>query len=224
MISKKFTRSLTVLSVALITPVFTWILLKSLANNSFSAFDPDPWIQSLVTSPHNFYLNDEANPWIHIQIKNSELLFVTTNGELEPITHLPVFKADHLVFLVDGQGPSAAKTFYDFLQSNHYTEKSLVLSASDGFLKDVRYYNANTKLSCGQAYLIRFRMLNDLGLANLMTINMSGALVDPSIFSDNIVELTLALHQRHVPVFTFPSTTTEAQKVSANMLLPRRTE
>jgi hypothetical protein len=216
--NKKFTRSLTIILIALSTPLFAWVLLKSLAHNSTSAHDPDPWIQSLVTEPRVFSKTPGENQWAHVIIKDGALFIKNNSNDVVPIGQQPALTSTHVVFFVEGQGPTAAKIFYEYLKENNFLDTALVFSPSDGFLKDVRYYTPNLKLSSGLAYLVRFRMLNELGLANMMATTMSAVWIDESIFSGSIADLVEQFQERRVPVFVNGPKTAELSGLPVNVL------
>lgn len=215
---EKVMRSVTLITISVITPLFCWILLKSLAHNSSSAHDPDPWIQSLVDHPQQFTQNAGAQVWYKISSANGELFWQKDALTAVPLNDIPEIK-DHAIFVVEATGPTAAKHFYEFLKSREATKKALILSSSDGFLKDMQYYDPNLSMSCGQAYLIRFRMLDQLGIANLMKTSMSAVFLDESLFESYKAEFFEAFKMRRVPVFIFPKDGSNLTTNTANLLI-----
>jgi hypothetical protein len=218
MVSEKFFRSFVLLAISVITPFFCWILLKSLAHNSSSAHNPDPWIQSLVDQPQSFTKNAAAQTWFKIVSVNTDLFWQKDNEALVPLADIPELP-DKVVFVVQATGPTAAKHFYNFLKSREAAKKALILSSSDGFLKDMQYYDPNLQMSCGQAYLVRFRMLDQLGLANLMKTNMSAVLLEETLFDSYTNEFIAAFKARRVPVFINPKEGSSVSTESANLLI-----
>lgn len=215
-----YKKSLMALGIGIITPLFSWMLLKSLANNSSSAHNPDPWIQSLIDQPRNFEKNNPVNGWFKIVSKDLELFWEKSEAERLPVSDIPSFSGN-VIFVVDARGPKAAYSMHEFLKERTALKTALILSASDGFLKDMQFYNGQLLLSCGQAYLIRLRMLGQLGLANLMKTNMSAAWIDGEVFAKDIPELSSELLQRRVPVFLGPQTSKDfAPTGKINILNP----
>lgn len=218
MISGKVIRSFTLLTISVITPLFCWILLKSLAHNSSSAHNPDPWIQSLVDQPQTFTKNAATQAWFKIVSKNMDLFWQKESDTIAPLAEIPELP-EKVLFVVEATGPTAAKNFYNFLKSRDALKKALILSSSDGFLKDMHYYDPNLQMSCGQAYLIRLRMLDQLGLANLMKTNMSAVLLDETLFETYKNEFIAAFKARRVPVFVLPKEGSSVSVESANILI-----
>lgn len=218
MVSGKVIRSLMLLTISVITPLFCWILLKSLAHNSSSAHNPDPWIQSLVDQPQSFTKNTATQTWFKIVSKNTDLFWQKDNESVVSLGEIPELP-DKVIFVVEATGPTAAKHFYEFLKAREATKKALILSSSDGFLKDMQYYDPNLQMSCGQAYLIRFRMLDQLGLANLMKTNMSAVFLEESLFDSYKSEFLAAFKARRVPVFIHPKEGSSVTTESSNILI-----
>lgn len=211
-------RSVFVIAIGVITPLFLWILLKSLANNSSSSHDPDPWIQSLVDKPAAFARNATENGWFKIVTKDGEVFWQKEPEQLAPLSEIPKWTGK-TIFLVEAVGPRAASQLYNYLKDQDATKRVLLLSSTDGFLKDMQYYDGNLQMSSGQAYLIRMRMLKQLGLANLMKTNMSAVYLDEDLFKKDIVEYLGEFQKRRVPLFMSPK---KAPVVAAsiNILLP----
>lgn len=203
------TRSFLVFGISLSAPILVWILLRVVASYNPPSFDPNPWVQSLVQSPMTFTPEGPTNRWVQIQAREGELYF-TKNGTQVPLSE---FKdaSEKLIFVVKAQGPTLAKKYYDFLKQHELQKRSMTLSSSDGFLKDLRFYDNELTLGCGQAYVVRWRALKQLGLHNLMTINMSGVWLDPEIFASSSAELAREFTSLHVPVFVGPLTTEQAK-------------
>ncbi|MCC6138271.1 MAG: hypothetical protein IT287_06540 [Bdellovibrionaceae bacterium] len=216
MAKEKFTKSLTIIAIGVITPLFSWALLKSLANNSSSAHNPDPWIQGLVDQPQSFHKNESGTPWFQVISKEGELFWQKDETTLAPLNEIPNLP-EKSIFLVSASGPKAAHLFYEFLKAREAAQKVLILSASDGFLKDMQFYDGNLLLSCGQAYLVRLRMLDQLGLGNLMKTNMSAVWLDESLFAGYKKEFLALFKARRVPVF-INATETAISPLDANVL------
>lgn len=204
-------KSLTVFSIALITPLLVWFVLFTLAQNSSNSFDPTPWIQNFVQSPGQIV---PPSQWVHL---------VTHQGELKvkkPESLVPLASFEpangNLIFLAEAQGPTVAKTLYDFLKEKDLLKRVLVLAVSDGFLKDVRYYDGNLPLGAGQAYLVRFRSLQAFALENFLLINMSGIWLRPEIFKSSTQKLTDTFVGLHVPVFIGPVTREQLKDLPQN--------
>lgn len=203
--------------MGVITSLFSWILLKSLAQNSSSAHNPDPWIQSLVEQPQSFAKNGSPRPWFQIISRDGDLFWqkdAATAVALNDIPQLP----EKSIFLVTASGPRAAHQFYEFLKAREATKNALVLSASDGFLKDMQFYDGNLLLSCGQAYLVRLRMLDQLGLANLMKTSMSAVWLDETLFAGYKKEFLELFKARRVPVFINAPQNSDVFQQDANIL------
>ena len=140
--------------------------------------------------------------WVHIVSERGNLL-VKSKDQLTPLESFTPTN-DKLIFLVEAQGPSAASQLHSYLKDRKLMDRCLILAVSDGFLKDVRYYNADVALGAGQAYLVRFRALQTLMLENFLLINMSGIWLRPEIFKDSTQKLTDTFVNLHVPVFIGP--------------------
>lgn len=140
--------------------------------------------------------------WVHVVGERGNL-FVKNKEALTPLEN---FKPsdDNLIFLVEAQGPTAASQLFAFLKDHKLIGRCLILAVSDGFLKDVRYYNADVALGAGQAYLVRFRALQTLLLEKFLLINMSGLWLRPEIFKESTQMLTDTFVGLHVPVFIGP--------------------
>lgn len=218
MITRKNIKSILVLTSGLIASLFTWFVLKSLANSSFSAHDPDPWIQTLVEHPKTFKKNAINGGWFKIISQDGELLWAKNATEFLALENLPVLHTK-TVFLVQASGPKAAHQLYTYLKTTDSVQKVIIISPSDGFLKDMQFYDGNLQLSCGQAYLIRLRMLNQLGIANLMKTNMSVAWIEEPLFSQDIHPFILMFKKRRVPVFIGPNNISDPNTASANVLI-----
>ncbi|MBY0386420.1 hypothetical protein K2X05_14790 [bacterium] len=228
-------RSFLIYTIALITPLISWLVLYSLAQNTTNSFDPNPWVQGFVATPgqviepqlastsavilpaasHSIIKKDVFNPhalpqqlasldthWVHVVSERGNL-FVKTKETLTPIEDFAPSN-DNLIFLVEAQGPTAAGQLFTFLKDHKLIGRCLILAVSDGFLKDVRYYNSEVALGAGQAYLVRFRALQTLMLENFLLINMSGLWLRPEIFKDSTQKLTDTFVRLHVPVFIGP--------------------
>ncbi len=215
---KNFKRSILVLTIGVITPFFTWILLKSLAHNSSSAHDPDPWIQSLVDAPQMFARNAPENGWFKIVTIDGEILWQRDANTLAPLDDIPTW-IKKTIFLVEALGPKAASQLYKYLKDKNATSSVLLLSSTDGFLRDMQYYDPNMQMSCGQAYLVRLRMLRQLGLSNLMKTNMSAAYLDEDVFKKDVPEFMAEFKSRRVPLFMSPAKAPVIAP-SINILLP----
>lgn len=196
-------KSVVILAIGVMSPVFIWILMKSLANNSSSSHDPDPWVQTLVDTPKTFTKNAVTDGWFKILSKDGNMFWENEPGALKALTELPAIN-EKTIFVVEATGPTAASQFYHFLKERELLKKVLIMSLSDGFLKDVQFYDGNLQLSCGQAYLIRFRMLDQLGLANLMKTNMSAVLLEPTLFEKDLDAFVESFKMRRVPIFMIP--------------------
>lgn len=214
MINQNFTRSITVFAIALSTPILIWILLKHLADSNPSGFDPSPRIQSYVENPHALP-PFQADGWWHVVNVDEELVLKTLNGGTAPLSAFDTSSSTP-VFVIEAQGPTMAKKFHAFLKEHDLLGTALVLSASDGLLKDLRFHDPNLSLGAGQAYVIRVRTLQQLGLENLLTINMSGALLDPKLFQSSLQVLTDYFTSRRVPVFIGPVTREEIPALPKN--------
>lgn len=200
-------RSFLLFAVALSTPLFTWIVLFLLAQNSSNSFDPNPWVQGFVDQPgQRIEPATSASPdgthWIHIVSQQGELMV----KHQDALLRLTDFKpgSGSFIFLVEAQGPTLASQLFQFLKDQDLLTRSLVLAVSDGFLKDVRYYHRELALGAGQAYLVRFRALQTLMLEKFLLINMSGIWLQPEIFKDSTQGLTDTFVRLHVPVFIGP--------------------
>lgn len=216
--SSTFKRSAIILAIGVITPFFTWILLKSLANNSSSAHDPDPWIQSLVDTPTEFQKNAPENGWFKITTQDGQLFWQKDPATALPLADLPAW-TNKTIFLVEAHGPTAASQLYNYLKDREATTRTLILSSTDGFLKDIQYYDGNLQLSSGQAYLIRLRMLHQLGLSNLMKTTMSAVYLDEALFKNDVALFLEEFRKRRVPLFMSPQKP-PVVKASLNILLP----
>lgn len=206
-------RSVQLFTIALIAPFLVWLLLRVVASMNPPSFDPNPWIQSMVQSPSALSMSDTKVRWIPLTTKDGEL-FMEWNGALQPLSSF-TNTSEKVVFAVHAQGPTFAKKLYDFLKDKDLLSRSLILSSSDGFLKDLRYHDGNMPLGCGQAYVIRWRGLKQIGLERMMTINMSGVWLDPKIFKNSLEDLTKHFVALKVPVFIGPVTTEEAKNLPA---------
>lgn len=224
-------RSFFIYLTAIITPVIAWIVLFTLAQNTTNSFDPSPRIQSFVQNPGQKIpqetLTSPAWPlaWIHVVGLQGKLFVLQNKTNNAPTTSLPPdaiplaeykTRAQELILLVEAQGPHLASELYQFLKDQDLLKRVLVLAVSDGFLKDVRYYNAELPLGAGQAYLIRFRALQTLGLENFLVINMSGLWLRPEIFTSDTEQLTNTFVQKHVPVFIGPTSESEISSLPKN--------
>lgn len=217
-------RSVLIFSISLIAPFLVWVLLRQVGSFAPESFDPSPWIQGLVQKPAAVTTDDKTTRWIHVVSKNGEL-FIEKNTTETPLAQF-ADTSEKVIFLVHAQGPTLAKKFYDFLIEHKLPPRSLILSNSDGFLKDLRYYDGNLTLSCGQAYVVRWRALKQLDLHNLMTINMSAVWLDPAIFATSFETLTKYFTALHVPVFIGPVTAEQAKSLPAQanfLILPPST-
>ncbi len=208
---KFYGKSLIIFSIALITPIFAWFIFFSLAQNSSNSFDPTPWIQDYVSSPGQIL---PPSKWAHI-VSHEGVLKVRQGDSLLPLNDFKPGNGN-LIFLTEAQGPTLAKVLYDFLKDNHLTKRVLVLAVSDGFLKDVRYYDGQLALGAGQAYLIRFRALQSFALENFLLINMSGIWLQPEIFKSSTQKLTDTFVGLHVPVFIGPIQRDQIQLLPKN--------
>jgi hypothetical protein len=208
---KFYGKSLIIFSIALITPILVWFTFYSLAQNSSNSFDPNPWIQNYVSSPGQIL---PPSKWAHI-VAHEGVLKVRQGEVLLPLND---FKPGdgNLIFLTEAQGPTFAKVLYDFIKENQLAKRVLVLAVSDGFLKDVRYYDGELALGAGQAYLIRFRALQSFALEKFLLINMSGIWLRPEIFKSSTQKLTDTFVGLHVPVFIGPIKRDQVQALPKN--------
>jgi hypothetical protein len=206
-------RSFMVFSISLIAPFLVWLILRLVGTSTPVSFDPSPWVQGMVTSPSSISMEDKSTSWVRVVTKDKEL-YIEKNSQLKPLSEF-VETSEKVIFLVQAEGPTLAKKFYDFFKEHNLASHAMVLSASDGFLKDLRYCDANLTLSCGQAYVIRWHALKQLGLHTLMTINMSAVWLDPSLFASSLVDLTKFFTELHVPVFIGPVTADQAKTLPA---------
>jgi hypothetical protein len=219
----KWFNSLMVVIVALITPVLVWFLLLSMAHSKVQSFDPAADIQDLVSHPRNFSHSDQESPWTLLVGKDGVWSVQAKDGSLSPLENWqPV--GSHPVLLLQAQGPTLALHLHRFLQEKGLSDKVILLSDSDGLLKDLRFHDPNLTMSCGQAYVIRFHALKRLGLEGLMTIDMSAVYLDPKLFSEELKELSDYFNDHHVAVFVGPITTEnlpamDALEKKANLLL-----
>ncbi len=196
-------RSFWLYAVALCTPLFAWLMLFNLAQKSTNSYDPNPWIQNFVENPGRALPKDSAEvSWIHVVAVRGELIVKNGAQELPLSSHTVTSK--NLIILVEAQGPTLARQLYDYLKDRELLKTTLVLAVSDGFLKDVRYYDREVALGAGQAYLVRFRALQTLLLEKFLLINMSGLWLRPEIFKDSTQKLTDTFVGLHVPVFIGP--------------------
>lgn len=216
--SQNLKKSILVLAIGVITPFFTWVLLKSLANNSFSAHDPDPWIQSLVDTPQSFSKNAVENGWFKIVTKDAQMFWQKDGETLLALTEIPDWK-NKTIFLVEAHGPTAASQLYKYLKSKEATGRVLILSSTDGFVKDMQFYDGNLQMSSGQAYLIRLRMLSQLGISNLLKTSMSAVYLDETLFKNDVTAFLAEFNRRRVPLFMSPQKPPVVSP-SINILLP----
>lgn len=205
-------KSAAIFSIALITPILSWFVLFSLAQNSSNSFDPTPWIQDYVNNPGQIL---PPSKWIHVVSHQGELK-VDQAGVLVPLGEYKPSAEGNLILLTEAQGPTTAKVLYDFLKENNLLKRALVLAVSDGFLKDIRYYDGQLALGAGQAYLIRFRALQAFALENFLLINMSGIWLRPEIFKSSTQKLTDTFVGLHVPVFIGPIKREQIQTLPKN--------
>ncbi len=208
---KFYGKSLIIFSIALITPIFGWFVFYSLAQKSSNSFDPTPWIQDYVSSPGQIL---PPSKWAHV-VSHEGVLKVRQGDSFLPLSEFKPSEGN-LIFLIEAQGPTFAKVLYDFLKDNQLTKRVLVLAVSDGFLKDVRYYDGQLALGAGQAYLIRFRALQSFALENFLLINMSGIWLRPEIFTNSTQKLTDTFVRLHVPVFIGPIRRDEIHSLPKN--------
>lgn len=220
MISENTSRSILIFAISLIAPFLVWVLLRIVGSYNPPSFDPNPWIQDMVKNPTAILSDSSAVRWAAITSKNGELFWQKNPQTEKPLTDFEDTQGK-VIFVIQAQGPSLAKKFYDFLKDKNLMSRSLIVSSSDGFLKDLRFYDGNLALGCGQAYIVRWRALKQLGLHNLMTITMSGAWLEPQIFSSSLAELTKNFTALNVPVFIGPVTTEQAKNLpsGANILI-----
>ena len=208
---KFYGKSLIIFSIALITPIFGWFVFYSLAQKSSNSFDPTPWIQDYVSSPGQIL---PPSKWAHV-VSHEGVLKVRQGDSFLPLSEFKPSEGN-LIFLTEAQGPTFAKVLYDFLKDNQLTKRVLVLAVSDGFLKDVRYYDGQLALGAGQAYLIRLRALQSFALENFLLINMSGIWLRPEIFTNSTQKLTDTFVRLHVPVFIGPIRRDEIHSLPKN--------
>jgi hypothetical protein len=196
-------RSFLIYAIALSTPLFSWLVLFNLAQKSTNSYDPNPWIQSFVENPGRALTKDSSEvSWIHVVSDQGKLVVQNGNKQLPLISQVVTSK--NLIILVEAQGPTLARQLYDYLKDRALLKTTLVLAVSDGFLKDIRYYDGEIALGAGQAYLVRFRALQTLLLEKFLLINMSGLWLRPEIFKDSTQKLTDTFVGLHVPVFIGP--------------------
>jgi len=212
-------KSIKVFTIALIAPFLVWVVLRVVAVQSPVSFDPNPWIQSMVQAPSSITTTDTKTRWMEIIGKNGDLYLNSKTG-MQPLSTFQD-TSEKVIFVVTAQGPSFAKKYFDFLTEHKLIDRSLTLSASDGFLRDLRFYNVNLTLGCGQAYVIRWRALKQIGLEQMMAISMSGVWLEPALFASSLERLARNFTDLKVPVFIGPVTTEEAKKipVQANFLI-----
>jgi hypothetical protein len=212
-------KSIQVYSIALIAPFLVWVLLRVVAAQNPPSHDPNPWIQSMVQSPAALTVSAPKTRWVPVLGKDGEL-FIDLPGNQHPLSDF-ADDAEKFVFVVHAQGPTIAKKFYDFIVEKNLKDRSLILSSSDGFLKDLRFYDGNLTMGCGQAYIVRWRALKQIGLEHMMTITMSGVWLDPQIFASSLDTLTEEFTKLQVPVFIGPVTAEEAKNLptQANILI-----
>ncbi len=208
---EKLGKSIFIYNIALSTPIFIWFIFYTLAQNSSNSFDPRPWIQNYVREPGQVLASSK---WFHI-ISHEGILKVQHANILVPLSEFEPGDGN-LIILTEAQGPTAAKTLYDFLRERDLLKRVLVLAVSDGFLKDVRYYDGEVALGAGQAYLIRFRALQTFALENFLLINMSGIWLRPEIFKGSTQKLTDTFVGLHVPVFIGPIKRDEVSALPKN--------
>jgi hypothetical protein len=219
----KWTNSLIVLFIGLITPVLVWILLHSLAVGKVQSFDPNPLVQELVTSAQTISRAGTDTIWVNLVGVNGEWSVKEKDAKLTPLAEWKP-TARRLVLLLEAQGPTLALKLHRYLKENALDKKIILLSNSDGLLKDLRYHDGQATMSCGQAYVIRFHALKRLGLEGLMTIDMSAVYLDPKLFSQELKELTDYFVSHNVAVFVGPlgensATINEALDKKANILV-----
>jgi hypothetical protein len=209
-------KSLIIYSVSLITPIIVWFVLFLLAKNSSNSYDPTPWIQNFVENPMQRITQDSSElSWIHIQAVHGELVVKKGSEETIPLKQFSP-SSKYLILLVEAQGPTLAGQLFEFLKEHSLLERSLTLAVSDGFLKDVRFYNSEVALGAGQAYLVRFRAMQTLWLEKFLLINMSGVWLRPEIFKESTTHLTDTFVGLHVPVFIGPVSAEEALHLPTN--------
>ena len=90
------------------------------------------------------------------------------------------------------------------IEDKNLLDKVIILSNSDGLIKDLRFHDPRLTLSCGQAFIIRFHALQRLSLEGLLTIDMSAVWLDPNVFGESLKELTDYFVARKVAVFIGP--------------------
>lgn len=201
MINENIKKSILIYALALSTAFFVWFVLYYLASNSTNAYDPNPWIQEMVDKPRTISPQSSDLQWVSIVQKQGKLIVDST--QQIPLSEWKA-SAEKIIFLVEAQGPTAASELYHFLKDSKLDRRSLILSSSDGFLKDLRFYDAELTLGAGQAYLVRYRALQEIGLHGFLTIAMSGVWIKPEIFKESTQKLTDTFQQQRVAVFIGP--------------------
>ncbi len=198
-------KSLLIYSVALCAPILVWFVLWTLAQNSYHSHDPNPWIQGFVNNPgQKISTHGDANQteWFHVASEAGELYVTSVTPKILLKDYAP--SAEHVILLVEAQGPQLASQLFHFLKEKSLLKRSLVLAVSDGFLKDLRYYDGEIALGAGQAYIVRFRALQTFGLENFLSVQMSGIWLRPEIFKESTKQLTDTFNKMKVPVFIGP--------------------
>lgn len=193
--------------IGLITVLGVWFLLMKLSNSQPAPYDPSPLAAALQSQHIDFMENDGAQfRWLELRSGNGE--WTTKTGESLSSVHIPVNSLQALVILARGQGPSLAAVLFDFLKREQLLAKTIILSPSDGLVKDLRFLNKEDPhlitSGNGQAFMVRFIGLQKLGLANFPSTDFDVAWIDPQIVSQESSEIARIFLDKKIPTIVGP--------------------
>lgn len=183
----------------------------NLSNSQPAPYDPSPLAQSLQNQKQVFTTKTEG-PYRWIELINKDAQWTLTDGT--PLTSVVVPESVKvLVIIARGQGPSLAGYLYNHLKNSELLTKTIILSPSDGLVKDMRFLNKETPYLItsgnGQAFMVRFISLQRIGLKNFPSTDFDVAWVDPSITDKDSKSIAEIFIEKNIPTFIGPITEAE---------------
>ncbi len=201
--------------LGVITVLGVWYLLRGLSNAQPAPYDPSPLAQALQTQKITFTQKSEA-AFRWIELKSGTGDWITSDGTNLKDYKLDVNSVQILVILARGQGPSLASALFTFLKREALLEKTILLSPSDGLIKDMRFLNKEDPhlitSGNGQAFMVRFIGLRQIGLSNFPSTDFDVAWVDPTITTSDTRRIADIFISKKIPTLIGPITAEQAHQ------------